>query len=418
MSNGYKLFGVPINNRVTIYFLLICLYYIVNVTTSSANSGMSGQLIAESNIYNQLMGGLIITYSLFFAVKGSTKGMRSAPLYKVSATMIAWMLLRHFVFYINDPSSSMREINSIFNTIYWFSAILFGIVNFRRIDKSSLNKLIILTVCVVSVFLMYRTITQKAILSEWGITAGINVAGSAYMLIPLVLYAFKGKFRLLMLLVCAFICVYSAKRQAVLGLGIILLFVSKDLIRLYFKQFRFYGILLIIAAVIWGNDYVNSAFEDLFTRQEEIEDTGGPVDSGRSELRAAAMEGYKEASFSSQFFGGGTGVSSKYVEIHTGTYNAPHCGFIQILCDYGIVGLAIFLFFFFNLLKWSTNFRRFSQDQLVYLSLVLVWINFNIVSHASNMFAVYLSMAYAYLYTYKLNYNFCVLGYSKDIIKI
>lgn len=395
-NKKYIIWGIPVFNRVTGFFLLVCLYYVVNVVTSSANSGMSGQLLAESNPLNRLMAGLIISYCLFFSFY--TPKRVNDSVYKVSLLFILYITVRYFFVFMENTNYALSVVSHIFNIIYWISGLLFSVKCFSFIDKTALNKLIKILVVVVFLFLMYRMITQKAILSSEGIVAGINVAGSAYMLAPLILFVFNGKFKIIMMMACLFICVYSAKRQAVLGILIVLLFSAKDIIVSYFKQFKLWGIIVIIAVLFGGQKYIYKSVDDLINRQETIADEGGSMDSGRSDLRTAALKGYEHSNIIDKVFGGGTAISSLYIKKYYGKYNAPHCGFVEILCDYGIIGELLFIAFFFHLLRWGRHFLYLSKWQLIYFSMVLIWINFNVVSHVGNIFAIYLSLAFGYLY--------------------
>lgn len=400
-NREYKICGIPLFNRVTGFFILLCLYYIVNVATSVENLGMSGHLLAEHNPLNRLMTGLIMSYCLFFSYY--TRTCVNENIYKMALLLMMYVIVRYLFSLTEDLDHALYAVNNALGIVYWISVLLFAIKCFSFIPRSALDKLIMITVCFTFIFLLYRLITQKVILSYEGIIAGINVAGSAYMLAPLILFVFKGKFRMIMLFACLFICLYSAKRQAVLGMLIVLLLASKDIIVSYFRQFKLLGVYIILVAILLGeHKYVDSVVSDLMNRQEYIDSNELSQDSGRTELRNAALKGYKQADGITQIFGGGVAVSSLYIKKNLGQYNAPHCGFIEVLCDYGIIGELIFVSFFFYLLKWSRNFDHFSKWQLLYLSMVLIWIFFNIVSHVINNFAIYLSITFGYLYNTKM----------------
>lgn len=409
-NKEYKIWGIPLFNKVTVFFILVCFYYIVNVATSVANIGMSGHLLAEHNPLNRLMTGLIIAYCLFFSY--FTRKRINDGVYKMALLFMIYVIVRYLFSLTEDLDHALYAVNNAFGIIYWISVLLFATKCFSFISQSALNKLIMILVCVVFIFVIYRLITQKIILSYEEIIAGINVAGSTYMLAPLILFVFKGKYRMIMLLVCLFICLYSAKRQAVLGILIVLLLSSKDIIVSYFRQFKLWGVCIILAAILLGgHKYMDSVVSDLINRQDYIESNELSQDSGRADLRNAALKGYKQADGITQIFGGGVAVSSLYIKNNLGQYNAPHCGFVEVLCDYGIIGEIMFISFFFYLLKWSRNFDRFSKWQLLYFSVVMIWIFFNIVSHVVNNFAIYLSITFGYLYNTRMKYQ-NIVGYK------
>ena len=249
-------------------------------------------------------------------------------------------------------------------------------------------------------FIIYRLLTQRLILIRTGVLAGINVAGSVYMIVPLVMLTFKKEKKVLLFLLCAWLCIASAKRQAVGGMAIVSLFCIKDLYDTFFKKNKLYGILAVIflmGSAYISRNYIHHAFDRLKQRQETIEERGGEIDSGRAELRRTAYTGFEEAEFSVKLFGGGTGTGTAYINRYLDQYRAPHCGFIEVLCDYGLIALSLYVAFFLALLFYTFRLSTWNL-KLMWLAICGAFIFCNAISHAGNLNFIYLAIAIGYIH--------------------
>ena len=253
-----------------------------------------------------------------------------------------------------------------------------------------------MVVIVTLVFLTYRLFTQKALLARLGMMAGINVAAHTYMLVPLVMLAFKGKTRLTLFFICGFICLYSAKRQSAVGMAIVTFFSLKILYQVYFRKRKLLAILFLLAFFYLGSSYISRTYRDLFYRQERLVDKDN-VDSGRLILWQVAINGFQNADRVKQWFGGGPGTGKKYISEFFPIARAPHNGFIQVLCDYGYIGLAFYVLFFLTLLVYTFRVRG-TDNRLIYLSICFSWIFANIISHPGSLRFIFLAIGIGFIF--------------------
>ena len=384
--------------RILLFFGLLILYYIINFLTSDQISGMSGAIQAENNIYNQLMIGGIIVYMTVFAFF-SVKNARQL-FFKVMVCFVLYLYLREWFAYYTSHESIMRQMNPFFSIIYWCTAILFCIRNFGYEKLSKIRTLIKILIIVYLLFVAYRLFTQRLILARVGIIAGINVAGSVYMIVQLIMLTFKKEKKVILFLICAWLCIASAKRQAVGGMAIVSLFCIKDLYDTFFKKNKLYGILAIVfllGITYLNRNYVIHSFDRLKERQETIEEHGGELDSGRGELRRTAYMGFEEANFSTKLFGGGTGTGTSYINSYIGVSRAPHCGFIEVLCDYGLIGLFFFIGFFIALGFYGFQLSSWNL-RLMWWAICCAFLFCNTISHPGNLNFLYLAIAIGYIY--------------------
>lgn len=385
------------SNRVTGFFLLLAAYYIVNLLTSPLNLGMSGGLEAEHNIFNQVFAGGMVIYVLFFSL--TTHSKHTSSLVSVVALFLLYVILDTYLRYAFDISRHrLTFFTDIFYLCYWGGGIIFCMKCFKYISLSSLNRMIQMLVLVCLVFFTIRLFTQKAILAQHGILAGINAVAHAFMLIPLILLVFTGRSRVLLFLFCAFICIYSAKRQSAIGIAIMAVFSLKAILQSYFHKYKFVAFVLLIVFIFVGSKYIDLAFYDLNSRQEQMgaEDDSN-IDSGRYQLWNTAINGFHNADDKTKWFGGGPGTAKNYIGSFFPIARAPHNGFIQILCDYGAVGLVFYCLFFIVLLGYVVKVKGL-DNKLIYLSIVLSWIFVNVISHPGSLGFIFLAIGIGYIF--------------------
>lgn len=399
--NGF--FKKVLKDRFTIFIVLLMLYYIVNLLTSSANSGMSGAMLAEVNPYNRIMGGLIIFYIAISSIRGYLK--KKIKSYTYIKIFVIYLIISYVICLTLNFKFYFGQANSCLNIIYWLLTFIFCMQCFEKINNKNVNVLFRWITIVYLVFITYRLITQKAILTNEDMVAGINVAGSVYMITPIVSLAFENKYKVIVFIICLFLCILSGKRQAFIGIVIVSFFELPDILKNYWCSYKFKGIIIAVLAICCFKNSIISSFDSLVARQNRIEEVGGSMDSGRSDLRASAMKGYLDADIFQQLLGGGTGVCGLYIKDNYGKFNYPHCGYIEILCDYGLLGFCIFIIILVSLFKKSQRVK-IKRYRHIAVSCVSAIVYVNIISHAGNMSIIYLSMALAYVFTYQYKVNY------------
>jgi O-antigen ligase len=382
-------------NRVTTFFFLLSLYYIINLLTSPITSGMSGGLEAEHNIFNQLTAGIFVLFVLYYAIV--TKANHSYSLTKVLAVFLFYITLRTYMgFAIDNSRHTIFSFSSIFNMCFWAGSLIFGLKCFRLIPSELLKRMVKMVLTAYLIYVTYRLFTQKALLMRLGISMGINMAASVYMIIPLIFLVFKGKLRTFLLLLCCFICLYSAKRQAVAGLAIVLIFSLKTIYQLYFQKRKFLAFIIVVPLILVSSNFVMRISKDLLSRQELLEERED-TDSGRLQLWAVAMSGFQNSDNMTQWFGGGPGTGRRYIGAFFPIARAPHNGFIQVLCDYGFIGLILYGLFFVLLLGYVLKVRGV-DNKFHYLSICVSWIFANTISHPGNLAFVFLAIGVGYIF--------------------
>lgn len=385
-----KLFGYSVFNRVNIFFILLWLYFILDLLTSDADTGM---VDVGGNIINKILGGLLIVHSIFY----SRQRTASIGVIKSAKLLLYYLLFQHFIFVLVDFKTALQSSTAILNIIYWLSGFIFCINNFKNHQKKSLDKLLLVTILLGFANIVYRLITQSALAIVLGQDGAVNNAGSTYMLVPVLLLCLKGRWKIVGYILALLVCALSLKRQAMLNFTVFSLFVFNDLFKLYMRKYAIICITILIGLLSFGRPYIEMIFEGIMLRQEMLEDKGD-VDSGRADLREASLQRFNNASLINKVFGGGSAAANRYINKYLGYMSAPHCGFIEILCDYGIFGLLLFVYFIFQLVVFARRFAANSILRHILYGIIATWMILYCVSHAGNLWLLYYALAISYVY--------------------
>lgn len=183
------------------------------------------------------------------------------------------------------------------------------------------------------------------------VASGESAVYYVVTLLPFILCCDK-KQKYFYLLVITFTVLICFKRTALIALVIALLMYyavcfyknDKKKLKLLLQICFFVFCMIIIYELVvkyTGNDVIEKLFE--------IQKDGG---SGRNEVYTLTLEKFKESNLAHQLFGiGFNGVRYTYDINIAGDILSAHNDFIEILVDYGILGLVFYIFFIVRIIK-------------------------------------------------------------------
>ena len=375
LSKKYK---INRNSPISYYFYLLLVYIIITIFNTKETSG--GGLIS------QLVAGVIIVYCLINLLFGKHEvSSLGKPLYKILSLFLVFIIIRVVIFFLTDFNLAIKSVRFSSTIIFWVASFLFFIKKNSQIDQYSFSYFVKLLIPLLFICYLYSIYLGNTYFSSINKIGAVNAAGSAYTLVPLIILILKGKTKFFGYFICLIICAWSQKRQCLLGFALVSLFLIKDLYLAYFKTFKFSGIIILLFVFIFSSTIFTTIFSGILERQQYLEEHFESSDSGREELRDYALTGFLDAPLSDIVWGGGPGTGGRYIESKLGFFNMPHCGFIEILCDYGLVGFILYFLFFIQIIKLSFKFPRNSISRRLLLGILFAWLMVNIFSHAGNV---------------------------------
>lgn len=406
MVDSYNRVNTSKNRSVTYFFALLYLYLVVCLSTSTIGTSGGGLL-------NQLSAALVIVYcsfKVFFSRKVVPSNGRS--LYRLLFLFYIYIIARVLWMLVVDVGGAVMSLRYSFTILFWVVSLLFCFQEFAKTDSRVVSKLSTILIVIAFIVFFNSIIIEQRYWQLNDTIGAVNAAGSAYMLVPLIIIVLKRKARFVGFLLCLVVCAWSQKRQCLLGFALVSLFLLWDLFKAYFKSFKFFAVIILLITIVFSGFIVDKVFSGIIERQLYLTERDD-ADSGRLTIWEMAIDGYSDAPVMDQLFGGGPGAGARYVEsISRGWFVMPHNGFIEVLCDYGVFGVLLYVLFFLSLIRTTFTYPPGSSIRKILLGISLSWIMSNVVSHAGRVWAVFFCIALGYMLCFKNSDNTKSLFYN------
>ncbi|MCQ2326416.1 MAG: O-antigen ligase family protein [Bacteroidales bacterium] len=309
----------------------------------------------------------------------------------ISSIILTWMILVSFVTAVNATNIVFDLIKvNLWPTTYFASYLL------CKKDPLFFKK-IIYTFFVIFILGTVYFITGKEIqgaMSNMGLMTSSNSVFCVITVLPFILL-FKNKGVSIAAIIATFLCViFSNKRSVTIAFAIALMPTLNNLFSGIKSKGRrtFVVILLCIVAIVsfyyMGNTYLGGR---IFDRFQGIEDDGG---SGRVEIWAYVLKAFNSSDLLSQLFGHGHYAVSKL-----GDASAAHNDFLQVLYDYGIVVLFVYLSLHTTIIKKALMLKRTKSPQFAsfffftVIFIVMSWVSILI---PQQRYIIYMAILMAY----------------------
>ena len=271
---------------------------------------------------------------------------------------------------------------TLLESLWWLIAFLctYSFAQLNLIKINMLNGRIMLSVFFpISLLVLSQAVNGKSI--------DFYTSNFAYLplcFMPFIFLLEKKKLKIVCLTL-VFICVFvSLKRTAIIAffVSIALIAVLRALFSTQKKIVRTFVIAVIaIFSVGYLNTFLNGQI--LYRFSSSYEDGG----SGRVYIYQAVLERFDELSFDQKILGRGHNmvrgdkVYGLYRDGET-LYLSAHNDFLEVLYDYGICGLILYLYFLFNVLRlcfyWINKNEKFFCSML---SCSVIIITMSLFSH-------------------------------------
>lgn len=209
------------------------------------------------------------------------------------------------------------------------------------------------------------------------------------------------EFLLFFIIICSII---SGKRSAMIAMGIILLI---ELYRVYRCSYHKTAIIIVTCASFIGLATVVYSIEStlgisFIERFQGIQDDGG---SGRIDAYSQVLQQYSELPLLSKFVGRGHNAvrveNFVRLEYSNDETLSAHNDFLEILYDYGIIGLLLYLIFIIQIIKLITKMKCHSPHYYTTLYSIIIWGVMSLFSHLIlyPTYFAYLIIFWTYIYS-------------------
>jgi len=239
-----------------------------------------------------------------------------------------------------------------------------------------------------SVLVYQISVFKTGLLSNYGISATINYIFYPLLITPWILLYNNKKIILFWLFLILTLSLFSVKRSAIL---IIVLIAGIYIFNVYFKNTKKQLItkILVIVVILFASlkvynfvDSLNNSY--LSSRFENVLDDEG---SGRLDVYRSVIQLQKESEFANWIIGHGhNGVQKDNFVKSDNTGEArnlsAHNDLLEVLYDYGIIGLILYLYFIVLIIKRFFYLKKTdSPFFLAYTSSLIIFLIMSFGSH-------------------------------------
>ena len=295
---------------------------------------------------------IVINYGNKIVFKGLTKVIL---LWTVYVTMC--VLLN-----ANDVIVNVLKINLWTSTYY--AAYCIGKLDVEIIKK--LKKTFFIVFCVGAFYFILSKLYQYQI-AEYGLLSRSNTIFCMVTVLPWLLFYENKRFVVCIIIITLIAGIFSNKRSVVIMMSLIAFPVIQTILQDFGRKSSKYILFIIILfGLIFIALYVESSqmSGDILTRFNDIDETGG---SGRQDIWDNVWNSYKSSDLISQIFGHGHEAVRKY-EIATTAHN----DFLDVLFDYGIIGLCFYVILHLSLYKKCFQLYKSNHPYFPYYFTMLI----------------------------------------------
>lgn len=335
-------------------------------------------------------GGIWNIISLFFFVVSMLAFFKLLPRYYLFPKSI----ILGFIFTIVSQFNCFM-VDDRFSISYFYNFLMIGFFNYIMIvffvSASDMNSYKQKTLTMILIGIISSISFISLLWFRSGKLSFSMVSNSYYALCLLPFFLFlveKTSIKIIAYIFTAIIVIFSGKRLGLIAFVIFLIIntlleaIEKNKILEYLKLCVF------IFISFFAFSYLYSIFAEIYDlrllqRMTTIFDDGG---SGRNEIYSEIWTGMNSSSLISWIIGHGYGSSANVILKHS----TAHDDFLEILYDYGLISLMLFILYYVYLIKEGVSMRRSKYK------FANIYIGSVVISILLSLFSTY-CVSYAYV---------------------
>lgn len=333
-----------------------------------------GVLYAEGSIASQTTFAFVMLISLYYFIKSWFSGIYKNIFFKVWSLLL---ILNVFGFIFTGDISNPFHFGML-KKILLASLPFYLFYYFARRGTLEIKYMIFFLIVMLPVTIL-RFYSEETLLLAKRMSADNNVVNNtAYTFVALIpfVFLFKDKKSIanILMVILMFFIIQGAKRGALFA-GVIglLLFIYYQL-RTIKRKHRIRGFLFVSVGVGVMIYYLNRFFENneyLLYRLQSIEEGNS---SGRNIIFASIYNGWLEGNVFQLLFGFGFASSFKFAG------NFAHNDWLELLSNFGLLGVIIYLVLFYHGFKMILSKRWFPSKKIILLCVMATWLSISLVS--------------------------------------
>lgn len=354
------------SKEVSFLYFAICVYFYFRIISYYSRSLIDERLLITVRI-------IICVYALIRIILNRKIQLVSF----VGSAFLFWLIsMFSNVFF---PYTIGDTIVTVFTQSWWFLLLLCFLVIIKKVDDKLIHRIVVISYLFIFIY-FFRFLVWFFSSNKYWSSGGLNTIYYPLLLLPFIYYSKKRLLRIITLIVSVIIVFFSAKRTAffvLLAIIFVPVFISCNNGKRDNKKFLRAFLLLIVSILAYFLiDHISLLVEfRLFRRLSNLSEDGG---SGRFIIYTQVWEAFKNTDLLHKLFGHGFNT----VALSSGVSTSAHNDFLEIIYDYGIFALVLYVLFIISLFKHGILlYRDKSPHFSVYVTALVVFIIMSTSSH-------------------------------------
>lgn len=349
---------------ILLYFFPLCWMYKATLSNNFGESSSINSLMLSSR------GLTVVIFSVFGWLMMSKS--KTSVSVKRSLSFSVYML---FVALLTTVSVDISLLAMLF---FWSVTFYITEKNTLSLDDISLIALIASAVCNLMAIDVIVYYPQLAFLNQLDQDQRVAASNSIYYVMSASIFIFLVRNNILKIALLVLPCLAMllvGKSTCLLAMAVSVCFYFQKLL----LQSR--GRIWIMAGIVAAVGFVAYWGEGLFNINDTLSGFSDDVDSGgngRIEIWTTVLQRYASSDIFHMMIGNGPHAVSKAVNL------GGHNDFIEVLFDFGLIGIILYLSFWWSLIQRSKEFSTKSDIRLAYIVSLIVYAAASIFSNFIN----------------------------------
>lgn len=257
----------------------------------------------------------------------------------------------------------------------WVYFIAYTIFSYKSFEDKRFDNVILMIVILFTLSFNYSHISSIVELD----LIGDNVVFYPLLMIPWIACVSNTTKRWIMVAIVALCAITALKRSGIIILSISVLFLYYNDF-MYKKRLKTKSIIaafFILISILAIYHYKADSISDINQRFSMLEEDGG---SGRDDIYKDVINRYVNSNLAQQIFGQGfDSVRGK----DTAMALSAHNDFLEVMYDFGLVGLLLYVLIHLSLIKWTI--RLFKAGSPLAFPVLISYVCFFVMSMVSHL---------------------------------
>ena len=347
------------------YLLIVFLYLFIRM-----NSYFTRGVNAEEFL---LIGrSAIIAYSFLIILR-----IRFIP--KKNIGVLTTLTGLWFFFTGVQNFSDITDILTNFLTqMWWVSFLLVSFLLLPRMGDDERKNITNMGVIAFYVFSLRYAIWLLSSNRYWS-PGGVNAIYYCILLLPLCYMIDKKLVKYSMLFIAALLTIISGKRTALIAIilcGFLPPLLEKNDRKRGTKTSAMVILMIVCIILVYVSEYLSKSINiTIIERMQSLQEDGG---SGRTTTYALVWEAFKNSNIIKQMIGHGYNA----VFIDKISISSAHSDFLEVLYDYGLVGLFLYVLLLLSFIRKAIKLRQARcKSFAAFTAAILIYIILSSISH-------------------------------------